>query len=99
MNTQVKMGIHRHYKGPLYQVLGTAHDANDPDRTAVVYFGLELNGAHLGPRLAVRTVEDFNGYVHPDDGSACENGHCVRSRERFLFLGQELEAWMIEGEK
>jgi Protein of unknown function (DUF1653) len=53
----IKMGIYRHYKGPLYQVLGLAHDANDENRICVVYIGLQLDEAHLGPRLAVRNLE------------------------------------------
>jgi hypothetical protein len=63
-------GIYRHYKGPYYQVYGYAHDANDENRAVVVYQALELNGAHRGPRMAVRTVEDFLAYVH-EDGSTC----------------------------
>lgn len=82
---EIRMGIYQHYKGPLYQVIGLAHDANagelydfreantpetetEPlgERTVVVYFGLQLDGAHLGPRLAVRTVEDFTAWVVPD---------------------------------
>lgn len=57
-------GIYRHYKGPLYQFLSLAHDANHEDRTVVVYMPLQLEGAHLGPRMAVRTIEDFTAYVH-----------------------------------
>lgn len=57
-------GIYRHYKGPLYQFLSLAHDANHDDRTVVVYMPLQLEGAHLGPRMAVRTIEDFTAYVH-----------------------------------
>ena len=58
------MGIYRHYKGPLYQVLALAHDANHDDRTVVAYMPLQLDGAHLGPRMAVRTIEDFLADVH-----------------------------------
>src|SRR5438067_991443 len=103
------MGVYRHYKGPLYLVLGLAHDANelvagsrehdwtgpgpigdrtckhcgqDPrtwsgewcesvPRTVVVYVGLQLDAAHLGPRLAVRTLEDFQSWV-------CANENCPR---------------------
>jgi hypothetical protein len=94
-------GVYRHYKGPLYQVLGYAHDANAEDladypammervyahnrgdvgvpdkptplgeRVAVVYFGLTLDAAHTGPRLAVRSYDDFFAWVHPFDGSRC----------------------------
>jgi hypothetical protein len=71
-------GVYRHYKGRLYLVLGLAHDANadelyvDPyddapeplgERRVVVYIGLQLDAAHEGPRLAVRTLEDFHQIV------------------------------------
>jgi len=80
----LQMGIYRHYKGPLYQVIGLAHDANDEDRTCVVYIGLELDGAHLGPRLCVRTFRDFIAYMDDD-------------RPRFEYLGPVLTARMVEG--
>lgn len=60
----LRMGIYRHYKGPLYQVLGLGHDADNGDRTVVVYIALQLDGAHLGPRIAVRTIEGFEDVVH-----------------------------------
>lgn len=77
----MRMGIWKHYKGPLYQVLGLAHDANHDDRTVVVYMPLQLNGAHLGPRMAVRTIEDFEAVVHVsragDNWPVCPGlGHC-----------------------
>lgn len=86
-------GVYRHYKGPLYLVLGMAHDANadelfahradvarsstvapSGDRIVVVYIGLQLDEAHTGPRLAVRTLEDFMVEVCgavDDEGAAC----------------------------
>lgn len=93
---ELRAGIYRHYKGPLYQVLGYAHDANadtlydqkgvrrrethgempDPlgERNVVVYLGLELTEAHVGPRLAVRNVsggDAFFDWLHPDDWTVC----------------------------
>jgi hypothetical protein len=80
----LKSGIYEHYKNHLYNTLGYAHDANAdnlwvPDgnggfrklgeRAVVVYFGLQLDDAHTGPRMAVRTVEDFLAHVDPTDGS------------------------------
>lgn len=59
-------GVYRHYKGPLYQVLGYGHDANDAARDVVVYIGLQLDQAKTGPRLAVRTATDFHAHVHAD---------------------------------
>lgn len=41
------------------------------ERPVVVYMGLQLDGAHTGPRLAVRTADDFHAWVHPEDGAAC----------------------------
>lgn len=82
--TELKLGIYRHYKGPMYQVFGIARDANaeelfvqpnagwcyqDGDkkladaavalkeRIVVVYQGLQLDGAHPGHRMVVRTFE------------------------------------------
>lgn len=92
-------GVYRHYKGPLYLVLGYAHDANvmvcvrdtnadgdcpacavDPEspcrqpRTVVVYVGLQLDDAHHGARLAVRTASDFRALLHPGPAwSVCED--------------------------
>lgn len=131
----VNAGIYQHYKGPLYQVLGLAHDANvtvcsrDTDgdgdcyicnpygilnlnaacrvpRIVVLYFGLQLDAAHEGPRLAVRTRSDFESYVHLPDGTVCaamsDTGkpestctayQCV---QRFKFRGPDFRAWMLE---
>lgn len=78
----IQAGVYRHYKGPLYLVLGYGHDANVEDlaqwsaedgefltmgeRDVVVYIGLQLDEAHSGPRLAVRTVSDFFAMLHQD---------------------------------
>lgn len=99
MTTEVPMGIWRHYKGPLYLVLGLGHDANAGElfpgktstrrvqgeadiefadvrlsplgnRTVVVYVPLQLDPAHLGPRLAVRSLDDFTAIVCATSG--CE---------------------------
>lgn len=70
----LQMGIYQHYKGPLYQVIGLAHDANEEGRLCVAYVGLQLNAAHSGPRLCVRTYDDFVALM--DDG-----------RPRFRYLG------------
>jgi hypothetical protein len=118
MSGDVRMGIYRHYKGPLYQVLGLAHDANAdafcngieeemfPDgRTVVVYIGLQLDAAHLGPRLAVRTLEDFTAWVDvqeptstreaPVNGIAQRRLWMAEFRPRFAYLGPELTAEML----
>ena len=92
-------GIYKHYKGPLYQVLGYAHDANDETRIVVVYIPLQLNKSHEGPRIAVRSVFGGEGCwhdrVHPSDGTVCWN-ECEDAVPRFLWLGYEYKAWMSE---
>jgi hypothetical protein len=132
----IQLGIYRHYKGPLYQVLGIAHDANadtlfDSDdagvgtvgnhdvhyrrtrgramgeRTVVVYIPLQLDGAHLGPRMAVRTLEDFEGDAEVDETEAyawlkrggmyarrIDDGDMFAVR-RFTYLGPELTVEML----
>lgn len=119
-------GVYRHYKGPLYLVLGLAHDANAEElsyhhplmkddqggrgmwevlveREVVVYVGLQLDAAHEGARLAVRTLQDFFakvcGYQH------CEGfGKQVRSSAescwqhevaRFSYVGPRFDAGML----
>ena len=90
----LKAGVYRHYKGPLYLVLGLAHDANADtlhritfnssgmvahqlgERTVVVYIGLQLTDAHNGPRIAVRTYDDFLAMVYTDNehlGEVCSH--------------------------
>lgn len=95
----LRPGIYRHWKGPLYQVLGYAHDANDERRLCVVYMPLQLDGAHEGPRLAVRSYGDmddaFDDWVHPDDGTVCLND-CHGSIPRFRWMGYAFKEWMLD---
>lgn len=106
-------GVYQHWKGPLYLVLGLAHDANAGDlysfkndmarssgraplgeREVVVYVGLQLDAAHEGARLAVRTLEDFFAKVcrnvehrhYGTSGPHVEEGPC-RVTPRFTYLG------------
>lgn len=68
------------------------------ERAVVIYVGLMLDDAHTGPRLAVRTVEDFAGWVH-EDGTTCTHRTpgvwCEASkgvlRQRFRYLGPSYE--------
>lgn len=122
--THLPAGVYRHYKGPLYLVLGLAHDANadvlgseihigrghEPEvwplgeRKCVVYVGLQLDAAHEGPRLAVRTLEDFFARVHLIDGSICPESKTLRCSKclltnatpvpRFTYLGAEFQDGM-----
>ena len=68
---EVVPGTYRHWKGPQYLVLGLGHDANDASRTAVVYLPLYPVD---GPPFAVRTLEDFCGWLDPVTGIACLQG-------------------------
>lgn len=70
----VAAGVYRHWKGRQYLVLGTAHDANVEGREVVVYVPLYVDETQTGPRLAVRTVEDFTATT--DDG-----------QQRFAWIG------------
>jgi hypothetical protein len=114
---EVRAGIWKHYKGQHYLVIGGGHDANadalyddphqrDPEplgeREVVVYIPLEMDGAHTGFRMAVRTLSDFNALVCVLD--ACPNyggtetgpyDACVRCKEamrpRFAYVGERWE--------
>jgi hypothetical protein len=104
----LRMGIYRHYKGPLYQVLGLAHDAGYEGRVCAVYIGLQLDGAHPGPRMGVRDLGDFWDRIcfrgaciaeeHANTG--CED--CVEHvakfphANRYKYLGPELTAEMLK---
>jgi|SRR5882762_868629 len=90
----IKLGIYRHYKGQLYQVLGIAHDANDESRTCVVYIGLQLDKANPGPRMAVRTIEDFLAYIDPKTGGKALDW-ATPMYPRFDYIGMYLEEWMV----
>lgn len=87
---EFKAGIYRHYKGPLYLVLGLAHDSNDEQRIAVIYIGLYLDGAKTGPRLAIRTYSDFYAWVNPANGEAI-NPKDPKAVPRFKHVGQTWE--------
>jgi len=94
---ELPAGVYRHYKQRYYLVLGYGHDANFDDRWVVVYVGLELNDAHSGPRLAVRSVEDFLAWVTPE-GSIVANQDLPGSEHakhghvrRFTYVGPSWE--------
>jgi len=86
---QFKAGIYKHYKGHHYLVLGLAHDANDEARIVVVYIGLELAGAKPGPRLSVRSYEDFYAWVDQETGRAAPRA-APKAIRRFTYIGQSL---------
>ena len=78
-------GTYEHWKGRQYLVLGLGHDANDATRTVVVYVPLYVDEAQLGPRLAVRTLEDFAGWVDPATRAEVPAGTSGAVR-RFTFV-------------
>lgn len=74
----VQSGTYKHYKGPLYLVLGVAHDSNAEDLfvtdTDSVYDArplgerrvvvyVALNTDKSGPAMAVRSIENFTAKV------------------------------------
>lgn len=42
------------------------------ERTVVVYMGIQVEDAHTGPRLAVRSVDDFFMLLHQSDFTPCQ---------------------------
>lgn len=98
---EFKPGVYLHYKGRLYEADHLMHDANDESRIGVHYIGLELAESHEGPRYAIRTWEDWNGWVHKD-GSTCpryKDGACLDGEAqitpRFRYLGPFYQAAML----
>ena len=86
MPTTLPAGVYRHYKADRhYLVLGLGHDANHDDRTVVVYVPLYVAADQPGPRLAVRTLEDFTGWVDPVTRETVTEGTPGAVR-RFTFV-------------
>lgn len=87
-DAQVLSGIYQHYKGKHYQVLGPAADSNEDGRVVIVYIGLELDGARPGPRMHVRTAQDFYAIVDKTTGEIMDYPYptsaCPR---RFTYVG------------
>ncbi len=89
MTDTVLAGIYRHYKAErFYLVLGLGHDANDDDRTVVIYVPLYVDAAEPGPRLAVRTLEDFTAWVDPGTRATVDEGTPGAVR-RFTYMPDE----------
>jgi hypothetical protein len=86
LDSDVPAGIYRHYKAERYYlVLGLGHDANDAARTVVIYVPLYVDAAEPGPRLAVRTLEDFVAWVDPDSRATVAVGTPGAVR-RFTYI-------------
>lgn len=69
----LRLGVYRHYKQHPYLTLGLGLDLAEPGRVVAVYIGLELDEAHVGPRLAIRSLNDFKAWVNPDTGVAFDH--------------------------
>lgn len=69
----IEPGLYQHYKGGLYEVIGTAHYSEDPLQLMVIYKKLEActlepEGIMLEPgSLWVRPLAMFNEYVTDAD--------------------------------
>jgi hypothetical protein len=92
LEQDVPAGVWQHWKHPeapqRYLVLGLAHDTNVEDRDVVVYVPLYDNPALSGPRLAVRTVEDFLAWVDPSTGVLADEAEAgAGAVRRFAYLG------------
>jgi hypothetical protein len=91
-------GVYRHYKGGLYLIIGLAFDANIEGRTAVAYVPLYTREDQPGPRLTVRTAEDFFADLDPHTGllwaeheefiqAEGQDCGCSGPIKRFTYLG------------
>lgn len=126
-NVALPAGVYQHWKGPLYLVLGLAHDANadelyrydyNPDsngrsltplgeREVVVYVGLQLDAAHEGARLAVRTLQDFFAHVCvADTNGDGDCASCARLGDaspcrvrRFSYVGPRFVVGMVSSRR
>lgn len=70
-------GVYRHYKGHSYLVQGFGLDLDRPGRVVVVYVPIDSYPIRTGPRMAIRTVDDFF--------SSVQNGE-----PRFVYHGTGL---------
>ena len=71
----IPVGIYRHYKGPLYLVLGVArhHETGDLE---VIYHPIEPHGNDREPMWNRRNLNEFLGYVAgPHEGTVTPRFH------------------------
>lgn len=54
-----KTGIYLHYKNHLYEADHLTHNSSENNRIEIHYIGLQLSGAHEGPRHATREFNEF----------------------------------------
>src|SRR4051812_11969694 len=85
----IRAGVYRHYKGPLYQVVGYSHNASEGNRIEVLYIGLELDPSKPGPRWATREWREFFQTVCPFHG-----GINAYHPEHERMIGCNPESWV-----
>lgn len=86
----LRPGVYEHYKGHYYQALAYAYDSNEDGRVVVVYIGLELTDAREGPRMHVRTAEDFFAIVDKKTGEVVDHPYPSPDYpRRFTFRGND----------
>lgn len=83
-------GVYRHYKGQHYLVLGYGRYSDGPleGKPCVIYTGLELDEAKAGPRIQVRSAEDWFQRVTPHGVTASP---MMASVPRFTYVGPSWE--------
>lgn len=78
---KITPGVYRHYKGPMYIVLGVARHSETEER-GVVYFGVEPHGDEA-PMWSWRPLLGPGGFLTP----VPDVSHpAVPDHERFKFL-------------
>ncbi len=75
-DSELKLGVYRHYKGEFYLVLGVGRHTETEERFAV-YVPLYLRE---GPRIALRPLKMFLETIEKDGKKVA----------RFEYLGQEV---------
>lgn len=65
MNDKVKLGKYKHFKGHIYEVVGTVRDS-ETMRELVLYMSLYKSDDFGDETLWVRPIDDFYGLVDVD---------------------------------
>lgn len=85
----LRAGVYKHYKGPLYQVMGYSHNASDENRIQVLYIELEIDPKKPGPRFATRDWREFFAFICPihDGVDAYSAVHGSILNDEFVYEG------------
>lgn len=75
MNSRIKLGKYRHYKGFICQVIGVARHSEDPSQELVIYTHPDQNG---NEQLWARPIEMFKENVETENYKG----------PRFEYLGE-----------